>query len=229
MVKSRISKGSKRFGCLEALKRAVRIIPTLPVGRLEPIAEARNGALHLVGVDKATAFKLLVPYLEAMKTMGEALSVTFQEMFGEYSELATSVLQRSVEEAEVRAALKVTHAKQLFAGRYGDMYGEARKAVIRAVEGSYSLTAYDDELSDCPACGYMAKVSGHNSFRDWDYDYDDETGHPTSRTARVDLYLDELNCAVCGLHLEGEDELAAAGVPEYVEVQSVDSSDFEES
>jgi hypothetical protein len=217
----------RTIGCIEALKRVSRIIPLIRVSPLEPLAEARNGALHLVGTDSGTAFRLLAPYIDALKTMGETLNVNFDDMFGEYSDLAKGVLQQSVEEAQIRVTAKVAHAKQLFAERYGDMHGEGLKTVIRAVEATYLLTAYDEMLSDCPACGHMAKLIGHHSFREWDYDSDEE-GNVVSRTAIVDLYVEELRCAVCGLELQGEDELTAAGIETAIELDDVDSSDFEE-
>ncbi len=216
----------RTIGCIEALKRVARIIPTIRVAPLEPLAEARNGALHLVGADRATAFRLLAPYIGAVKVMGEALNVEFDEMFGDYSELATGVLEQSIEEAQIRVSVSITRAKQFLAERYGDMSGEAIVAVIRAIEAGYMLTAYDELLTDCPACGHMAKLSGNHSFREWDYEGDEDG--ITSRSAVVDLYVEELTCAICKLELEGEDELQAAGISTSIELEDVDSEDFEE-
>jgi hypothetical protein len=218
----------RTIGCVEALKRVARILPLLRVTPLEPLAEARNGALHLVGADSATAFRLLVPYIDAMRIMGEALGVNFDEMFADYSELAKEVLEQSIEEAQVRVTAKIARAKQVFAERYGDMQGEGLRTVIRAVEATYGLMRYDEELSVCPACGYTAKLIGHHSLRDWEYDSDEE-GNVSSRSAIVDLYVEELGCAVCGLELQGDDELSAAGMPTTIELEDVDSEDFEQN
>jgi hypothetical protein len=107
----------------------------------------------------------------------------------------------------------------------------SRKTLADAVALSVENAAtFDVVLVDCPVCGSPAEGSG-DIIDDGEVDID-WNPDGTNYTWAYDFHtiLDQLNCSVCGLLLEGVDELAEAGVARQVQnVRANDSPDFHAS
>lgn len=102
--------------------------------------------------------------------------------------------------------------------RHGHLSGEARQVVLAAIEAGLARVKYEQELVDCPACHRAAVADGATEVT-WDSNGDDGYLVATFTPGH-------LRCAVCDLELDGEDELAQAGVPATIEVADVDPGDF---
>jgi hypothetical protein len=84
--------------------------------------------------------------------------------------------------------------------------------------------SYEDQLSECPACGNQAVLSGSIDV-DWDADFDRD-GTPIGAFPIVTFTPSSFDCAVCGLMLAGSAELNATGLGGSIPLQDVDPSDF---
>jgi hypothetical protein len=214
-------------GCDETLKRVVRIVPGLRPEPLRPILEARNGVMHLLGADRRVVNAAMAPWIHGMDELAASLGVTAEDVFGNHAETAANIGSQSLQESQIRVASKLIRAREVFEKRFGSLNASGRGAALAALDAAYQLTAYDETMIVCPACERQAKLIGHHEVAGWQVDYDDD-GFPQSRWPEVYLYPEQLACLICGLQLDGQDELAAADIGLQIELEDVDASDFEE-
>jgi hypothetical protein len=121
-------------------------------------------------------------------------------------------------------------ARLLFEDRYGRLDAEVRSAVLAGIEDSYNPTKYDDDLVDCPACTGRAITHGSYDVT-WepDWDYADGESYIAGAYPVVTYAPGYLKCNVCGLELDGEDQLRAAGIADSWQLEDVDPADFYEA
>lgn len=216
----------------EALTRCGQILPA--VGNLASdlvlLVEARNGVVHLAFTSSESVDRSLVAFLRACRqVLGEA-GWDEEEFWGEFQEMFTTRLSESSEAAAVRASEAITSARLRFQETYGHLDDEAQSIIARTIEASYALKGYEEQLVECPACGNQAFVSGRTDV-DWEVDWEtDEFGEPYASGASptVTFFPGYLHCKVCGLELDGEDEIANASLDESWQLEDVDPADFYE-
>ena len=136
------------------------------------------------------------------------------------------MLAENTTNTELSVAGRILAAKTAFETRYGELDARARASIIRAIEGSYALTQYEEDLAVCPACDSMGVASGAYEV-EWKADYDYGEGYdPVGVYPEVTIYPGHFLCRVCGLELDGDDELEAAGVSLSWEIGNVNPKDF---
>ncbi len=211
------------------------------VGQIEPafrnhesslllLADIRNGVVHAGTLDNDSEEGVYVPFLRACELLIPGVSgATREELWGDFRETVDAHLSESAKQAEVHAVEAVAAARLAFDRHYEGMEGSAKAAALAAIEGSYDVEKYEQSLTDCPACARQALTHGSYDV-DWEAEGDVEG-------SRGDAYIiggypvvtyrpGYLTCRVCGLELDGEEELEAAGVEKSWQIEDVDPSDF---
>jgi len=216
----------------EALKRVGQIEPAFRnhEASLLLLADIRNGVVHAGTLDTDSEEGLFVPFLRACELLIPGVpGATRKELWGDFEESVDARLSESAKQAEVAAVEAVAAARLAFDRHYEQMEVSAKMAALAAIEGSYDVTKYEQSLTDCPACGRQALTEGSYEV-EWEADWDQEgsRGEPFIVGAYpvVTYHPGYLTCRACGLELDGEEQLEAAGVEKSWQIEDVDPTDF---
>ncbi len=216
----------------EAIARVSRVLPTisnLTRGDLTILIEVRNGAAHLGRVDEMTARRMIVPFLRACEEILRVLGVETSKYWQGVAMSVGERLSASADSARERVARRLGQAKRDFKERMRGKDQDARQALIESMYATYDARGYERRLGDCPACGNRALLTG-SIDSEWtvpdgsmDPDVWENEAYP-----EVTFYPADLRCHVCGLALNGSDELEAAEFPLdwLIPQEEVDPSDF---
>lgn len=161
-----------------------------------------------------------------MRVFGESLGLSLPDLFGEYAELAQSILDKAVEAAAIQANAKIARAKPVFAERYGAMCPTDKEAVLGQLKSLTSCGAMTRRSSRARPVSARPRSAVNMNLVDGATTAT-KTGI-TSRYSMVYLYANELRCTVCGLVLSGEDELDAASVETSIELEDVNTDEYED-
>jgi len=224
--------GMRTIGMSEARKRVGRLLPQIENLRapLEALANARNGISHMGIATSDVDNRFLLPFLQAGDlVINEIPAKVRDDLWGDFLEMVDAYLSESEEATKAETAEAIVVARHTFEIRYGDMEPAVRNGVITAIEAGYEPEKYEQDLIDCPACGHLALATGANKV-EWEADWDVEGGeaYVVGAYPKVTFIPGTLECRVCGLVLDPEDALQAAGVPESWELENVDAEDFYE-
>jgi hypothetical protein len=198
----------KTISATEGLERVSRFLPLLGshAARLQELFGVRNGAVHLG--DSSTVTSFVLPFLKASEQIREALGLDRNAYWGEYVPLADQTLREHVEAAELKAAAAVAAARASFVERFRDLDERARLAAITAMEPD-TFAGDEQQPTRCPSCDATAMASG-TVETEWRYEeIGDEDFAPYLDAT---FFPESLRCYVCGLRLENEEELVAAGL-----------------
>ena len=198
----------KTISAAESLERAARFLPLIASHSksLEQLFDVRNGAVHLA--DSSSIQPFVLPFLKASEQIREALALDRDNYWGEYITVADSTLREHVAAAELKAAAAVGAAKAAFSKRFGGLDDASRSAGIAALEPD-TFKGYEEQPATCPACGSTALAAG-TVETEWRYEDDGHDGFIPTLDAT--FFAETLRCAICGLTLNDDDELRAAGV-----------------
>ncbi len=212
----------------EALKRAAQIVPELAnlnTG-LGPLVAARNGVTHAALVQPEAVEVMIVPFLRVCDLLLDAMQIDRREFWGDLIDLVDARVAESAELARISVLEKIAVARIEFKARV-DSLADQREAFLQALVAGYAPKRYEQTLVACPACSTPALVEGTIDV-DWTPDWTFVGGE----VYEVELYLvvtifpQRLECRACKLGLQGEPELAAAGVPHSWKLDDVDPDDF---
>jgi hypothetical protein len=185
---------------------------------LRVLVEARNGLVHLGGERGTTvSVRVIDSYLRAMGELLAGLAIPGDQFWGEVNETVESRLMQEAQRIRRGAEERILEAKI--------RYEEGRPASYRLAQGRDAaevLPQYRDwdwyDIAEdcldypCPACGRNARLFGDFVMDSEPYPgpvEDRDLDRPVSDT---EFFPIRLTCYVCGLHLEGNDELRVAGV-----------------
>lgn len=220
----------RTIGAKEVYKRCFQILPKLRdyEDSLNLLADVRNGLVHLGDYEIDIINKVFLPYLKYMKGLLEAIEISFDDFFGEYTTLSNISIQKSVKEVDIRVQSLLAKSRSDYKKMFKNIEKKVKQSVIDTIVKSYVLEKYDEELIECPTCdNFSAIISGSHEVVDWDVDVDSD-GTPIGAWPNVVLYGDSLRCEVCGLKLNSSEEIEAAGTETSITLEDVDPSDFEE-
>jgi hypothetical protein len=220
------SKGVRRIrtiSCREALERVTRLAPTLRVEDVEPLISVRDGTTHYLAEAEALE-SLVIPFLTTFLLLQQQLELSDEDVFGSYAELVSFVRESHTKEVDRKIATKIARARHMFESRYAHLNADSRKVVLRAIEANITLDKYDEQTIRCPACDSAGVISGQHKLESWEADVDEDGG--TYAYPVVTLFAYQFKCPVCGLHLEGDHELFAAGLETALGVENADPEDF---
>jgi hypothetical protein len=115
-----------------------------------------------------------------------------------------------------------------FERRISTMSKEDEQTLVKMLEAAYQPEPTEQDLVACPSCGSRALVSGTTDIDyEPDWEHDDGEAYIVGGVLTVKLFPYHLKCRICGLELNGGDELTAAGIEQSWELEDVDPKDFE--
>jgi hypothetical protein len=218
----------RTIGLSEALKRIALLDPAVKTRGLADLVDVRNGVAHVgQGVEREVAERELAPFLKACDAILSAMGASRSEFWQDLTDVVDSHISTAARAADRRTARKITAARLEFERRYEGI--EPRAAVFKVIEDSYRLEPTEDALVDCPACGRVALASGTTDVENWEVDWDTgDLGEPyiVGGLPTVRFYPERIECRLCGLRLEGDDELASANIDPSWLLEDVRPGDF---
>jgi len=197
---------------------------------LQLLADVRNGVVHAGRLDPGADEAALVPFIRACDhLLSNVPGGDRERMWGEFLPIVDARLSDSAKAAELLVADALASARLSFQARYSSLDEAVRDGVVSGIENSYDVTKYEQSAVDCPACTRTALTTGSYEV-DWEADWDVEGGEAYVAGAYpvVTYSPGNLDCRVCGLELDGEEQLSAAGVPASWTLDDADAADFYE-
>lgn len=205
--------GFRSVTALEALKLVKHLVPNLPLtpSDVNPL-EARNAAAHMGFVDVHHLRDAVVQYCRLAAVMLDALELATEPFWGpDLAATAASLVEEAKTEAARMVAAKLAAARVRVAARVAGLDGQARAAVLAALSGVQLTSADHDEPSTCPACEQRGRLLCIVERGPVEFEVD---GAIVQRSA-IPV---EFECAVCELHLEGDELDEVASFPEYFQL-----------
>jgi flagellar hook-basal body complex protein FliE len=216
----------------EALRRVGQVMPAFDRDKrsLQLLADVRNGVVHAGWLDAEGDEGTLVPFAKACDLLIAALpNAERAEYWGGFESVIDAQLSESAKEAERLAVDALASARITFQERYGSLEDSVVEGILSTIERSYVVTKYEEALTPCPACEREALTAGSYDV-DWEADYDVEGSRGEAFIVGVFPVVTYspgyLRCHVCDLELDGEEQLAAAGVEKSWTIEDVDPADF---
>jgi hypothetical protein len=192
---------------------------------LDLLVQSRNGAIHIGEASGRLAERSLVSFLRASRQLLGEGGWEEGPYWGKLRQFVDTRLAESAGDARNRVATLLATAQVEFDQRYSRLDDETRKAVMSTIVATYVKGSDDDQFVTCPACQTETLASGSLEV-EWKPEYErDELGDPIASDIfpEVTFFPGHLQCRACGLVLDGEEELVAAGVPESIELMDFDS------
>ena len=158
----------RTIGAREVFKRCFQILPKLKdyERELHLLADVRNGLVHLGEHDIEIGKQIFKPYLKYTKIIFTSMNSSFDDYFGEFSELADANILDATKEIDLEVQKAIIKAKSNFKKRFDSLDEKVKKKIIKTIIASYTLDVYDEDLISCPACGNDAILSGSHEVTD---------------------------------------------------------------
>lgn len=213
----------RTIGGKEVVTKMIQIIPKLQSynQQLGLLADLRNGAVHLGISDSTPLSDLNIAFLRSALIVLKECEYPTTSYFGSYDELVGKLIDESSKEVERLVAIKMTKAKEGFQAKFNEMEVKTFEEITGIIFNSFTFYRYETVPLPCPVCGKLAYASGQFNVY-WD-DEDDSPPEP-----EVFLNIRYFLCKVCGLELNGHEEILASGLPGTIYIEDVDPKDFAE-
>jgi hypothetical protein len=208
--------GSLSIGAAESADRVRQLDPTFRdhVLGTKGLLGHRNGQAHLGASDSTNANDDLVTFLKAINALLRRDQDSFWDPHQDY---VRAVLDENAAEVLRSVQRSLSEARERFADRTRHLNPGQAEAFGSRVEHDVDRGVADDVLKvDCPACESPALLSGENAP-----EHDVQDGD-----VWIEFTAHLLECDACGLELDGEEELEAAGIEASQVNGAVDFSTF---
>jgi len=219
----------KTIGGKEVLRRCKKLLPQLSSieSEFERLIHQRNSLVHIGSLEYEKIRTTYRAFLKGIIILSEYLGVEKSQLFGEFKEVIENFLDETKKEIEKIVEEKIIRARNNFKNKFSDMDEYTKKTVIKAIENSYRLSMYEEDLAECPACGNLGVLRGSYEYEfEWPSDCFNKNGDPVP-CVEVTMFPEEFECSICGLKLDGYDELEVIGLTEPIEMEG-DPEDFPE-
>ncbi|HYF79331.1 MAG TPA: hypothetical protein VD973_19565 [Symbiobacteriaceae bacterium] len=212
----------KTVGAVELLTRCAQVIPDLKSveGKLRVLADLRNSVVHIGAPPPKEMGEILDAFLRGAVIHLEWLVSDQKAYFGEYYDYVQKRLDARLADVNKLVAGKIASAKSVFDEKYGSLESHVWHGIEAVVSKSLNPIRYEQIVATCPACGCDGLLSGTCQL-EWDQFDEDDPGDMSLR-----LNAKDFNCPFCNLHLDGVDELKAAGLRATMTLEPEDLYDF---
>jgi hypothetical protein len=107
--------------------------------RLKLLAEFRNSAIHLGEVVEAERKEIFHEFLASTSLLIDEMAFPRTEFFGDFEQLVSKHLDKSLTDAGLVAAEKIARAKSEYGDKYGSLDPLHSEQIIDLIERSYDL------------------------------------------------------------------------------------------
>lgn len=196
--------------------------------QFELVLQARDGIAH-VGAHGGPADEVAQLAIRGASEILRLMDRSFEEFFADWATPARALLDEHATKVHRIVQLRLSRARDAFAQRFAGLTDQERRAELAALD-VHPSTAHDDSKSAiaCPACEQPGVLSGTNDI--WfeaDYDVADGDEYISGVSTTVVLIPDGFSCPVCGLRLQGSEQLVEAALDETVELREAFEEDVE--
>jgi hypothetical protein len=213
---SAASESIRTIGAEEALRRVAHFVPTFENGPvhdgLRALFTQRNGVVHLGEAGaRNDAQRLRLSFVAACQQLLADIGSDASRFWRPHEELAARWGQDARSETERSVHDKVDAAKRRF-----QLVGDVVTPASMYDRLSFLREEFTDAIVDyCPACRLPCHATGYPDTAPADLDED------------VALFVTDLWCDVCGLHLT-RGELQLAGAPLFVPLPNVSTGELDD-
>ena len=186
--------------------------------RFDVVLHARNGVAHVGddgGASDDVAQLAVRGAAEVLQMMGRSLG----ELFLNYTGAAEALLDEHGTKLQRLVTLRVAQAEHHYRQQWSDLTEEQRGIDLAVIDRMTTLGQEDDDgqlAVRCPACKRLGVLKGSPYLElEPDESRVDETGQlwVSSIAITVLLSVDSFRCPVCGLRLQGREQVEEAGLP----------------
>jgi hypothetical protein len=205
----------RTVGAKEAIQRLRRMVVLPSDPQLDQLIDLRNGTAHTTVGDEA---KVLLPTLaETVAILLKAVCFSVEQFWGRWTSAVHVAVDKQRDEIQRDVEIRVKQARHLFEDKFSGMPDAIKERVLTTPAPQHGkfwlgdmtvLNASDVLLVTsqvkCPACTGTAMMSLV----------------PTEKAGpRATFVPDGFICHLCGLHLQGREEMTACG-----ELASIDGT-----
>jgi hypothetical protein len=213
----------RTVGLRDALARARVFVPSRASDAdLQTLVDMRDGTVH-AAQNAEVEERLVVAFVHQadafLADLGRDRGAFWAGQLGVVDALLADATDKTAREVAVRVA----GARAEFERRYGGGPVEVLE-LVRQLAASSRLDM-EEERVQCPACASSGTSLGDHEV-DWDYERG-EDGRFHATTGKVWFNAGFFECTVCGLELENEAELTAAGLELRWLVAGADPDDYD--
>jgi hypothetical protein len=191
---------------------------------LRILVEMRNGTIH-AAEDAAVEERILGAFVQQVEALLAHRRRDCRDFWGGQLPVVDALLKDASNKLAHRVEVRLTAAAARLEGR-NVTEGEAVIRVLRLAIESAVLTA-DQRLRTCPICDSFAIVTGEHTVEWVPADWDKETGQVTNVEGEVWFIARAFHCRICGLRLDTESEIDAAGMDTAWQIEDADWRDYE--
>ncbi|HET7486645.1 MAG TPA: hypothetical protein VFJ85_01865 [Acidimicrobiales bacterium] len=215
--------GTKTIGGAEAINRLAIIEKSFAVhaDSVRDILRFRNGEAHIGAPGAGDHRKVFTSFVAAINAL---LKVPAASFWGEHSNLVEATLGENSRGVSLHVAEVLAAATAKYRRKFDFLDEHQRSSLLALAEQDAEHRQSDDVLLiACPACGTEAALlEGENSI-EVDVEVDHRDGTVTGGRHYVEFQAGSLECLACGLELDGQEDLEAAGVETLLPNDTIDS------
>ena len=210
----------RTVGLRDALTRVKSYVTSLASDAdLKLLVDLRDGVVH-AALNDEVGEQVLVAFLQQTDSLLAGMGRDRADFWGDRLDVVDALLADATDKVEGLVRLKLAVARAAFERMYADMPIDVRQYIEGMPPTFDEMT---QALVDCPACGSQTAASGVHSVEvDGEYD---EDGYPHA-WAWVVFAPAALVCWRCGLQLDSQAEMLAAGLLKEWSLPDLDASMF---
>jgi hypothetical protein len=215
----------RTVGLSEALTRAVLFVRSKAAkDDLQILIDMRNGTVH-AAEDTEVEERILAAFAQQADALLTDLGQDRDDFWRGQLLVVDALLKDASDKLAHRVQVRLTAAAAMLKRRT-TTEGEAVISLLRTVSETAPLAA-DQRLHKCLVCDSFGIATGAHNV-EWEVtDWDKETGQATNAEGEVWFIAQAFHCQVCGLRLDSEAEIGAAGISIAWPIEGADWRDYE--
>jgi predicted RNA-binding Zn-ribbon protein involved in translation (DUF1610 family) len=175
------------------------------------VLDARNGILHVGLSPEPDAENVIGQVARAAELLLPKLTRTPADFWGNFHGAIMGRLDRRSTAISNRVADKLASSKERWE-QLQSRLGESAAEALQHAAANVKLDE-DQELLACPVCGTEGVASGSVEVQEEpEADHDGDYWYISGVSLIPIMHVDTFRCPVCGLYLEGEEELKVADI-----------------